>query len=132
MYLLLLVFVFLGCGNDDYQMSEESFSVNDSNMVFKPKLERISIDLNAELHRGKKWSRKNNVEPCTTSFGLCNVRVGIGASVGFKKIRIHILELEGNFARISFLEDVGVNEEDIFYSIDDDYFSLPQEFSREL
>lgn len=126
------VFVLSGCGNDDLKVSNESFFVKNIDVVSKPKIKDIKIDIKAELHRGEKWSKKNNVPPCTKSFGLCNVRVGVGAGVGLKLIRIQILDIEGNFARISFLEDVGASEEDIFYSIDDDYFSLPQEISEEL
>lgn|SRR5690606_30144185 len=131
-YLLLGVFIFLGCGSDDAKISNESLLTGNINLVSKPKIKEIKINIEGELHRGKKWSKKNNVEPCTTSFGLCNVKVGIGGSVTLKKISLQLLDVEGDFARISFLENVDAKEGDVFFSKDDDYFSLPQEIAEEL
>jgi hypothetical protein len=37
-------------------------------------VKEVAVKFVGKLHRGRKWSERNNVKPCTQSFGICNFK----------------------------------------------------------
>ena len=75
-----MLILFISCEsdslNEDTQLSssvlENQISENNFKTVNSPGgVSRVSIGISGHWHRGKKWSKRHNVAPCSQSFGLC-------------------------------------------------------------
>lgn len=101
------------------------------------------------MHRGKKWSERNNVPPCTQSFGICNfkfekvsVKCDDGRVIEIKpdaslksqtqeeKTDFLIEPLSANLWRLSFVENRKQEHSGIFISSGDDNVLIPEEISE--
>jgi hypothetical protein len=69
--MLVLAFTFNSC-------SEEESELRNDNLIQKSeddcKVDKVEVKFVGQLHRGERWSERNNVTPCTQSFGLCNLK----------------------------------------------------------
>ncbi len=93
--------------------------------------------ISAKLHRGKKWTKKQNekrkksgrklIEPCSRGFGICNIKVGKQ-----KEKNVSVKLLNSNSIELSFTEDVGAYEGRIFFSKDDGAFTFPKKLANDL
>ena len=81
------------------------------------------IEISGEPFRGKKWSAKHGVDPCTQGKGLCDVEINIGWDFGIIKSN------GGNSYDIEFLQDIGAVAGEEFYGIDEDPLTLPFEIA---
>ncbi|QTY27795.1 hypothetical protein [Flavobacterium sp. CS20] len=108
-----------------------------SEIIYQNKKPKVSVSVSATLHRGRRWSERHNVEPCTTSFGLCNVRVTATVSSRTSndnnESRV-IFETTDNLnvIRLIFEEQLNYDVNEIFISNEDDDFILPDDISESL
>jgi hypothetical protein len=128
--LIVSLSFFTSCDNDSETFTEQSVEFNEKTDP-DPK---VTVTVGMRLHRGKKWSDKNGVAPCTESFGVCSVRVE-GATIEVKQGKIDLrfkksLAVGNATARITFLEDVNATEGKIFISSEDDDFMFPSDIAK--
>ncbi len=153
--MLLVVLIFLtviSCS--DNEILEQNKTIpgkqqklidDDSNL---PRTEHLfGIRLNLGLHRGRKWSKRNNVRPCSQSFGIClthvqrppNVEIQIPSFPdnsdpcvipGFPCPSSTVYK--GILLKLKFLVPIKAKPGDIFYSSNDAPFPLPKEIAQRL
>ncbi|MCF1421789.1 hypothetical protein [Mangrovimonas futianensis] len=123
--LTFLLLVFCSCDGD---LKETIIESNHMDSEISQYLRvKPEVTVTAKLHRGKKWSDAHNVPPCSQGFGLCNLSVSVSLETSAK-----LKEIDSTKLRISFLENVGANQNDIFISSEDDYFDFPRDVADEL
>lgn len=102
-----------------------------------------------KLHRGKKWSERNNVPSCTQSFGICNFKfekvtvkcsdgreINVKPSASFKSqtqqetTDFLIEPLSATIWRLSFVESRKQEHSGVFISSEDDNILIPEEISE--
>lgn len=104
-YYLLLALIFTSCSSEE----EADLIINNNDItsiqkdVGKPV---VTITVSSKLHRGRKWSERNNVPHCSSSFGFCTVRV---KSVKVKGVKIVIPKSQSN------ANDSGDLEKNLFF-----------------
>ncbi len=136
--------MFVGCEGNSFRSDSQNNLLNelknpvnnDSNTVRTVNGDGDGFVLiSAKLHRGKKWTKKKNEErkrlgldpiaPCSTSFGICDVKFGKQKNVAMKTT-------SNSSIKLIFLKDVGAYEGKIFFSKDDGPFTFPEKIANDL
>lgn len=136
-----LITLIISCENEE---TEDNLHMIQSNQ-FITKNDGVggSVGIGMKIHRGKKWSERRGVTPCTQGLGICSVKPE-NVSVEYKKVKITYdftppptptpggpkslnNRVANSTLKIVFEENVGVKQGDIFISSEDDDFEFTQD-----
>ncbi len=160
--LLFMALVVISCSNDELTLEVEEANSNSelvdeiefndnyaSSVDDDGKCEpEVKVKFIGKLHRGRRWSERNNVKPCTASFGLCNMKFAYIAKVKCKNFSVladsepsvepsfSYLIFEGlddpNSLRVSLPHEPEDYQNDIFISSEGDDIPLSPDIAEAL
>lgn len=128
--------MFFACEGTPLDVNSQNTSYDKFQPTVKTNSNGFTL-ISAGLHRGKKWTKRQNrkrkkhgrdlIEPCSRSFGICNIKIGKQ-----KNKNVSVRRIKNSSIILSFMEDVGAYEGKVFFSKYDGAFTFPKKIANKL